>query len=181
MSGALEQHHGPEPLGTARGGLEAVRGHPVGVGAEQPRELARVRREHRRRVPLDRLEPEEAVRVDDRGERRSLEERPDDAAGIVAASEPRADRQRVGALEIGGEIVEHAVVGERALHRLERQRLDDREGCRRHGERDVTGVGPQRRGRREHRGAGRPGRPADDEERTGRELRVAAPRAAARA
>ena len=42
--------------------------------AEQAAELARVRREHGRRVALDGLEPEERVGVDDRGEVDALEQ-----------------------------------------------------------------------------------------------------------
>ena len=136
-------------------------------------------REHGGGVPRDRLEPEQAVRVDDGRERRSLQEAAHEIRASSERPSPGPIARRRCAREIGPERLERARVREAALHRLERQRLRHRKLVGRHGDGHVAGVGAKRRGRREHRSAGRARRAAHDEERAGGELRV--PGAAARA
>ena len=63
--GALQQHRRAEPGRGAPDSLEPVRLDLLGLGAEQPGELARVRRHHGGRGPRERLELPEGVGVED--------------------------------------------------------------------------------------------------------------------
>ena len=101
--------------------FEPVRVHLRRVASEQPAELAGVRRQHRRRRPLERLQPVEAVGVDHGRQVGLLEQPTDERPAIVAAAEPGADRERTVLLaRLQG-------IRERALHRLQQLRLDSSE------------------------------------------------------
>ena len=98
VSAPLSRHDRAESLGAAPRGLEPVRVHPAAVVAEQPRELARVRRQHGRRGPVDGLELEERVGVDDRREVEALEELADERPPSAPRPRPGPDRERRRAL-----------------------------------------------------------------------------------
>ena len=68
------------------------------VDAEQPRELAAVRRENRRGGARERLELPQRVGVEHDGQIEPLEQDPHELDRPVAATEARADRDGVGAL-----------------------------------------------------------------------------------
>ena len=88
--GSLQEADAAEALRRLLHRLEPVRVDPGRLAAEQPAELARVRSQHRRRGPLERLEPEEPVGVDDRRQRRSPR------AGAGRAPAARVARPRPG-------------------------------------------------------------------------------------
>ena len=186
--GALEQRRRSRsaPPPRARDG-EPVRGDLLRLAAEQPRELALVRREHARRRAS---RPARARRA--RRRRRPSAARPRRAArrtssfGPVAAAEPRAERDRARLLrelehDVGGAVGDDAaVVGQRPLHGLEQALLEHRQRRLGRGDGDVAGVGAHRRQRGERRRAGEPARAADDEHVARRVLVVALGRGAAR-
>jgi hypothetical protein len=98
---------------------EPVRIDPARVLSYQASELAGVRRQDGRRVPLERLQLEERVRVDDRRQL-GLREQPTDELSLVAA-QARTEGQRARALRG----LEH--IFERALHGLDDESLQNRE------------------------------------------------------
>ena len=142
------------------GRFEAMRVDPLSLDVEQPRQLAGMRSQHRRSASLDRLEAEEGVGVDDRGQVGLLEQPPDQRLRLFTAPEARTERQRFGAS--GG--VEGFLQG--ALDRFEQAHLDDRQRLARRADTDVPGVGAERRFRSEADGAGQTGRAADHKHRT---------------
>ena len=85
-----------------------------------------MRREHGWRVPLDGVELEERVRVDDRGDVESPEKLPDQCPPLVRAAEPRPDRDSARALGGAGDLLYRVGVTPADLHRLENHRLDYR-------------------------------------------------------
>ena len=153
VSAPLEQDDGVEALGAAARSLQPVRVDPVRVSVEQPCELTRVWRQHEWRIPLDRLEAEEPVGVDDHGLSRGAEELVHELTRFVGAPEPRADRDRLRPFEVGRERLERVVPLEAALHRLERQGLGDVQAGRGHGERHVARVRAHGGARAQHRRA----------------------------
>ena len=101
--GALQQDDGRVLLGRTVCGVEPVSVDLGGRLTEQARQLARVRSQHCRRLALDRLEPEERVGVDDRRERRPLEQLPNETRNIGLAPEPGAEGQSIRSV-LGGRI-----------------------------------------------------------------------------
>ena len=136
---------------------------PVGVRAEQPRELSRVRGQHGRGRTLDRLELEQASASTTAG--RSM--RSSSSRTSARRPSPRPSpgpSASAPARSAAATIVRSArPVLPPDLDRLQSERLDDRERLRGHGERDVTGIGAKGGTRGERRGAGHPRLPADDE------------------
>ena len=153
----LEQDDGAEPLRALTRRLEPVGVDPARFAAEQPRELAGMRRQHRRLRARERLEPEQGVGVDDDGQFQSREQRRHERVSRLAPAEARSERDRVGPLGGLEDPVGCVVPAEAELDRLEGERLDDRQALARNGERRVAGVRPQRGHRAQHRRARRPG------------------------
>ena len=148
---------------------EPVRVDHARLAPEQPRELARVRRQHGRRRPARTARARTARR---RRRPRAGRSRPAAAGRAPSAPslapEPRPDAR--AAFALAGR-VEHVV--ERPLHRLEHERLEHRQRLRRRRDRDVARVRAKRGSRGERRRAGHPARAADDEHGAGRVLVVA--------
>ena len=110
VSGALQEHDAAEPRRRAAHRVEPVRVDLARVDPEQPRELARVRRQDRRRAPLERLELPERVGVDDDRQRRAAR------AGSRTRSRVPSLRPRPGPERDGVRALrrlEHAVGGAR--------------------------------------------------------------------
>ena len=93
-AGALEQDDAAEALDRAAHGLEPVRVHPRRLLADQPAQLAGVRRQDARRGPLGRLERPERVAVDHGRQLRLGEHAPHERLRALAAPEAGADRER---------------------------------------------------------------------------------------
>jgi hypothetical protein len=79
-----------------------------------------VRRQHARRRPIQRLELEERVCVDDHGNLKLREQPTYQGACLVSATEPGADRDGRGALR------KLVYTLEGRLHRLQQPCFDDR-------------------------------------------------------
>ena len=94
-SAPFSRHDAAEALGRLGDSGEAVRGDPGGLAAEQPAELALVRGQHDLALPVERLEPEEPVGVDDSRQRRLFEQAADERLLLGRPPEARADRERV--------------------------------------------------------------------------------------
>ena len=133
-----------------------------------PRELAGVRREHRRRRAPNGLELEERVGVDDGRQVRLLEQPPHELASALVPPEAGADRERARLLHRVEDLLE------RTLHGFEEPRLQHGQRLGGSGDGDVARVRPERRLRCEACGAREPRRAADDEHRRA-VLRVAGP------
>ena len=164
---ALEEHDAPESLDGAPARLEPVRVDPGGVDVEHAPELARVRRQHRRRRTCERLQVEERVRVDDRRQVGFLEQPAHELLRAVRPAETRPDRERARARRGIPDLLE------RTLHGLEQLLLDHRKRRARRRDRHVSRIRTERCARRETRRAGESRRSADDEYRAGGVLRVA--------
>jgi hypothetical protein len=93
---------------------------PGRLDLEQSRELAGMRREDSRGIPLDRFEGEERVCIDDRRQLGLLQQPPDELSRFVPAAEPRPECKRLGALRRLERLFEWP------FDRLEQPRLDDR-------------------------------------------------------
>jgi hypothetical protein len=129
---------------------------------EQAPELALVRREHRGRGALDRLEAAKAVRVHDGRQVALGEEVADERLPPLAEAGPSASAPRtLGYLED---------VLDRPLHRLEQPQLEHRQRLGGRDDGDVAGVCAERGFCGQARGARQPGRAAEDEHRGGRVL-----------
>ena len=153
VSAPLSRQTQPNRSAAAPGGLEPVRVHPVGALAEQPAELARVRRQHRPRAPVARLELVQRVGVEhELLLARSQQLVPERLRGGIAA-ETGPDRERAG-LRSG---VDGIRPGQ--LHGLEQLGLDDRQRLLRarrpRRSRRRRGRRPRRRGRRRRSCQGR--------------------------
>ena len=160
VSAPLSRTTQPKRSTRAAHGLEPVRVDPRRLLAEQPRELARVRRQHGRR---GRARTARARRARRRRRPRAARARSSsrrDELPRVAAAEPRPDRERARPLRTPS----NAVL-QRPLDRLEQPRLEHRQRLSRRGDGDVAGVGAERGHGGEARGAGQPARAADDEHR----------------
>jgi len=154
---SLQEHDARIAVDRSPQGCQAMRFDPVAVLADQPGELAGVRREHARRGPVGRLELEERVRVHHGGQLELADEPPHERSFFLTTTETRADRQRRGALR---ELVDSV---ERPLDGLEQPPLHDGQrllvGC----DRDVPGVGAKGSVRGQADGAGHAGRAAHDQ------------------
>ena len=116
---------------------------PGGIFAEEPAELARVRGEDGPGASLERLELMECVGVHHGRHVRLREQPPNELALVLAAPEPRPQRQRP---RPPGRV---QCLLERALDRLQHQRLEHRQRVLRRGHGDVAGVGAKRGARGE--------------------------------
>ena len=152
--------------------LQSMCCNPVGVALEEAPELARVRSEHKRVAPLDRLEGEEAVGVDDRGQRDALEKSAHEVGAPLTPSEPRAERESACPFGSVLDDLGRVVVSPTDLHGLEGERLGGRKRVLRNGQGHVARVGPQCCESREAGCAGHPARATDDENGSGAVLRV---------
>ena len=125
-----------------------------------------MRRQHRRRLALERLELVQRVGVDDSRQpsRRAGGGRAPARRGRAPARSRARSRARPAARD----------VHERSLHRLERRASRAPAATPRRRDRDVAGVGTERRPRRKRAAPGHPARAADDEHRAGRVLVSAA-------
>src|SRR4051794_23295577 len=110
---------------------------------------------------------EKCIGVDDGGQSRFGEQTAYEGTLFVTTSEAGPDRQRGSPLS---QLV-HTLA--RRLHRLDQERLDDRQRLLRNGDRDIPGVRAKRGFGSETERAGHPGGSADDEHRPRRVLRVA--------
>ena len=134
-----------------------MRVHPRRLDLEQTGELAGVRRQDGRGLPLHRLETEEPVGIDDRGQVRLLEQLPDELSRLVAPAEAWPERERACALgRLEGLL-------EGTLDRFEQPHLDDRQRLARRADGHVPSVRAERRLGGEADGTGEPGCPADHE------------------
>ena len=124
VSAPLRSTTAPYRSASVGGRLEAVRRDPLGVRPEQPCQLARVGREHGRARPRRRLELEERVGVDDRRERRMLEQLVDEAPRLRRATQARPEREAVARPRSAAQRVGRGRVLEAVLDGLEGQGLD---------------------------------------------------------
>ena len=136
--------------------------------AEQPRELAGVRRQHGRGRALDRLELVERVGIDDRRQVDLREQPPHELLRPVAAAEPGPERERAGlranSARLDGPRRDRAVSsGQGRLTASSSRCSKTGSGWRGHGDRDVARVGAERSLGGEAGRAGQPARAADDE------------------
>ena len=160
VSAPLSRQTQPKRSAARARGLEPVRVHPRRLLAEQPAELARVRREHGARPPVARLELVERVRVERRAAARARASsssrrapspprsrpRPGPIATAPRSARPRATRRRPSVRFTGSS--SRASTGQRGLG---------------HGDGDVARVGAERGLGGEADRAGHPRRAADDE------------------
>ena len=93
MSGPLRSTTAPYRSAAVRAASSRCAPTHAESRTEQPRELARVRREHRRRLPRHRLELEERIGVDHRRKVEALEQPPDERLPPLAPPEARARSQ----------------------------------------------------------------------------------------
>ena len=167
---ALEQADAAEPLGAAPRGLEPVRVHPAGALAEQPPELARVRRQHGPCAPLPRLELVQSVGVEHerlvaRGEQLVAER----LRGGVAAEARARSRARRPSQPRRAASAQVSFTGSSSFASTTGS------DCSGDGDGDVAGIGAEGGLGGEAGGAGHPGRAAGDEHRPGAVLAVLRP------
>ena len=176
--GALQQDHRAEARSGATSGVETVGVDLLRIRAEQPCELAAVRRQHGRGRAGERLQLPQRVGVEHDRQLELLEQDPHQLDRPVGASEARPDRDRVRLLGGFEHCVDRAreqatrrVLRQRPLDHLEQSRLEDRQRRLRRRNRDVARVGAKRRQRRQHRRTGQAARAADDQHGAGRVFR----------
>ena len=149
-----------------------MRSDPRRVAVEQPRELTGVGRQHRRLRTLEGQEAEERICVDDNWELEPLKQPRDQRERLGAPAQARTDRHDVGSRGLGEDRLDGTVPVERALDRLERERLDRRQTRTRNRDRDIAGIRAQRGNCGEHGRAAHTGCATDNQHPPRRELRI---------
>ena len=155
--GAFQQADAAEALDSPRGRLQAMGVHPRRLHVEQAGQLAGVRRQDGGRLPLERLQLEQRVGVDDGGQLRLHEQPPNELPAGVVASQAGADRKRACLLHGVEDFVQRPFHGLQQAGLEHRQRLGRRRHCH------IARVGAERGLGSEARRPRETGRPAHDE------------------